>query len=148
MKVILKQDVKKLGTKGSVVNVSDGYARNFLFPRKLAIPYTESSKKSLEAEKKDQERRNRRILEHAKEKAKKLESSVLTIKAKSGEEGKLFGSVTTQDLSDTIKQQLGFDIPKKDIKLKEHIKYLGKYTAEVKLHPKVKTKINFEVVKE
>ena len=148
MKVILKEDVKKLGQKGAVVNVSDGYARNFLFTRKLAVPMTEENLRILEGEKKRNEKRERQLFDRAKVEAEKLSGMIFKIKAKSGEEGKLFGSVTSQDIADAIAEQSEFKIDKRDIRLEEHIKYLGKYKVKVKIHPKVTTEICFEVIKE
>lgn len=148
MKVILKDDVKDLGEKGAIVNVSDGYARNFLFPRKLATPVTESSMKALMAEKKAQEDKNKRTLQQAKEKAESLSAIKFKIKAKAGEKGKLFGSVTNQDLCNAIKEQAGFEIPKRKVLLEEPIKYLGEYSVKARVHPDVIATINFEVVEE
>ncbi len=148
MKVILKEEVKKLGQRGDIVNVSDGYARNFLFRRNLAVSATDSNLKELETEKQIQNKKNQRLEDSARETAARLEEKTFLIRAKSGSEGKLFGSVTTQDISDALKKQGGFDIPKKDISLDEHIKHLGKYSAKVKLYRKVYGTINFEVVEE
>jgi len=148
MKVILKEDVKSLGTRGNVVNVASGYARNYLFPRKLAIAMTKSSMKALKTEKKDHEQKDKRALRVAKEMAEKIADITFKIKAKAGEEGKLFGSVTSQDVVDTIKEQSDFEFEKRKLQMEEHIKYLGKYTAKTKIHPHVIATINFEVIEE
>ena len=148
MKVILREDVKTLGTKGQIVNVSDGYYRNFLAPKKLAIPVTDSSLKELETEKKDLDNKNKRNLAHAKEQAEKLSKVKVKIKAKCGDKGKLFGSITSQDVADAIKKQAGQDIPKKKISMDTAIKYVGEYKVKAKIHPDVTAEITFEVVEE
>jgi large subunit ribosomal protein L9 len=148
MKVILKEDVKKLGQKGEVVNVSDGYARNFLFKGNLAVPLTESNLKTLETERKSQEKKTQRLESSAREMAEKLGGFTFRVKAKAGDEGKLFGSVTSQDLVDAIKAQSGFEISKKTLSIDDHVKFLGKYNAKIKLHPKVTAAVKFEVIQE
>ena len=148
MKVILKQDVKDVGEKGKIVNVSDGFARNFLFPRKLAVAVTKSTMKSYNIEQKDHEKKEKRALTRAKEKADKLSKLNFRIGAKSGEEGKLFGSVTSQDLVDIVKKEADFELSKKKLQMEDHIKFLGKYTAKYKLMKGVVATINFEVVEE
>jgi large subunit ribosomal protein L9 len=148
VKVILKDDVKTLGERGQVVNVSDGYARNFLFPRKLAVAVTESNMKALETEKKDLDSKHKRTLTIAKQQAENLSKVKVKIKAKCGDKGKLFGSITSQDLADAIKKQAGQDIPKKKISLDTPIKYLGEYKVKARIHPDVTAEICFEVVEE
>lgn len=148
MKVILKQDVKNLGEQDSIVNVSDGYARNFLFPRKLAIPANESALKIHSTEKKDKQDKLNRAKRLAQEKADKIAQKTFIIKAKSGEEGKLYGSVTRQDVCDAVQAQEKMSIDKKKLKMDDNIKYLGKYSAQYKLHKEVTAVINFEVIEE
>lgn len=148
MEIILREDVKKLGKKGEVISVADGYAKNYLFPRKLALPLTRSSQKALEAEKKDQAQKEKRLEKEAKQIAKQLESKKFKIMSRSGEEGKLFGSITSQDIADAIKDQAGVEISKRDVLLEDHIKYLGEYKVDVKLTRGIKAKISFEVVEE
>ena len=133
MKVILQQDVKGLGRKGEVVNASDGHARNFLFPKKLAIPADKqnlnelSAKKASEAHKKELEKE-----EAIKIKAK-LEKVTLHIKTKAGENGKIFGSITSKEISEGIEKEYKEKIDKKKILLKDQIKTLGEHTVDLKL---------------
>ncbi|MBS3971107.1 MAG: 50S ribosomal protein L9 [Clostridia bacterium] len=145
MKVILMQDVKKLGNKGDVVNASDGYARNYLFPRKLAIEATQQNLQNLEIMK---ERQNKqKELEKAKAKADgdKLGKSPLVITAKAGAKGRLFGSITTMEIVSVIEEQVGIKIDKRKIELPEPIKNLGEYKVKIKLHPEVHGEINIMV---
>lgn len=148
MQVILKQDVKDLGEKGKMVNVADGYARNFLFPRKLAIPVNKSTLKTFKTEVSDKEHKEQRELERAKEKAEQLSKVKFIIHAKAGDEGKLFGSVTAQDVVDAVKKQFDYEISKRKLQMEDHVKFLGKYVAKYKLASKVTANINFEVVEE
>lgn len=148
MQVILKEDVNDLGEKGKVVNVASGFARNFLFPRKLAIPVNKSTIKAHETEKKDLDKKNKRTRRVAEEKAEALGKKKVKITAKAGEEGKLYGSITHQDVADAIKAQTGYDVDKRKLQMPDHIKHLGAYKAEFKIHPLVTAVINFEVVEE
>lgn len=134
MKVILTADVKGRGYIGDIVNVSDGYARNFLFPQKLA---KEATPENLEIARQQQKAlEKRRLLERlsAEDAAKKLSGLRVTVKAKSGENGRLFGSVTAKEISEAIMKQHGIDIDKKKIVLEENLKELGEFTLQVKLH--------------
>jgi large subunit ribosomal protein L9 len=148
MKVILKQDVKNLGEKNSVVEVKDGYARNYLLPKGLAIEANEvnlnivKNKKEAEKVKKDKE------LDNAKDLAAKLNETVVTIKTKAGENGKLFGSITSMDIADNIKQNVGIDIDKKKINMPEAIKNLGEYEVEVRLYTGVNALVKVNIVGE
>ena len=148
MKVILKQDLKNLGEKNSVVEVKDGYARNYLLPKGLAIEANEvnlnivKNKKEAEKVKKDKE------LDNAKDLAAKLNETVVTIKTKAGENGKLFGSITSMDIADNIKQNVGIDIDKKKINMPEAIKNLGEYEVEVRLYTGVNALVKVNVVEE
>lgn len=147
MKVILREDVKNLGAMGAVVNIKDGYARNFLIPKGLAAEANVKNVKALEHEKRKIQERSRKIKMGADELAAKLSSTAVTIKAKSGEEEKLFGSVTAMDIADALKKE-GFDIDKKKIVLEEPIKRLGNYTVGVKIHPEIQAQVNVQVVSE
>jgi large subunit ribosomal protein L9 len=148
MKVILKQDLKNLGEKNSVVEVKDGYARNYLLPKGLAIEANEvnlnivKNKKEAEKVKKDKE------LDNAKDLAAKLNETVVTIKTKAGENGKLFGSITSMDIADNIKQNVGIDIDKKKINMPEAIKNLGEYEVEVRLYTGVNALVKVNIVGE
>lgn len=147
MKVILKEDVKNLGAIGSVVNVADGYARNYLIPKSLAVEANVKSIKALEHDKRKIEERARKIRNEAKGLSERLASTTITLSAKAGEEEKLFGSITTMDIAEALKKE-GFDIDRKRIMLDEPIKRLGSYTVDVKLHPDVVSPLNVHVVAE
>jgi large subunit ribosomal protein L9 len=141
MKVILKADVKGVGKKGEVINASTGYARNYLFPRNLAVEATEGSMKTLEKQRELEAQKRAEELEEARKLAKKLEGMTVEIKVKAGENGKLFGSITSKDISDSLKEQYSIDIDKKKIVLSEPIKVAGGYTSEVKVYPEVNAKL-------
>ncbi|MCX7903611.1 MAG: 50S ribosomal protein L9 [Caloramator sp.] len=145
MKVILTSDVKGVGKKGDVINVSDGYARNFLFPRKLAIEANESNLKVLEAQKAKEEQKRQEELQRARELAKKLSEITVEVSVKAGENGKLFGSITSKDISDALKKQHGIEIDKKKIELDEAIKVAGVYNIEVKVYPEVSAKLKVNI---
>ena len=132
MKVILKDDVKNLGRMGDTVNVKTGYARNFLLPRSLAIEASERNQREVESLKKQLALRAIKQKEDALAAAERINALVLTFKAKAGEEGKLFGSVTAMDLEEAAKAQ-GVAVDRKKIALEEPIKRLGEYSVQVKL---------------
>jgi len=146
MKVILKADVKSVGKKGEVINASDGYARNFLFPRGLAVEATEGNVKSLEAVKENEKKKKAEELQKAKELAKKIEGLTVTIKAKTGENGKLFGSITSKDIAEELKKQHKIDIDKKKIALDEAIKSAGVFNVEVKVYPEVSASLKVSIM--
>ena len=146
MKVILSEDVKNLGLMGEVVNVSDGYARNFLFPKKFAVEANTKNLKEFEHNKKIITERAAKIKESFKSIADKLSSLSLTIKAKTGEDDKLFGSVTTMNVAEAL-ELAGFDIDKKKIVM-EPIKKLGEYTVTIKLHTDLPAEVKVHVVQE
>lgn len=148
MKVILKQDVKGLGKKEDMVNVSDGYARNFLFPRGLAAEASASNINVMNTKKEAEKTKKDRELAHAKELALKVKEAVVVIKSKSGENGKLFGSITSKDISDKLKSDFKLDIDKKKIVLPDPIKSLGTTEVEVKLYPEVSAKLTVKTVNE
>ena len=142
MKVVLLQDVKGQGKKDEIVNVSDGYARNFLFPRKLAA---EADKKVLNDIKTKEEAKARRIeLEKAaaRETAEKLQSLLVKIPIQSGADGKLYGSVTTKDIAEALLAQHGVEVDRRKIVLDNPIKAYGTYTVDVKLYPEIAGKLN------
>jgi len=147
MKVILKEDVRNLGKVGQIVNVADGYARNYLVPKGLAIVADTKNIKSIEHEKRILQEKERKIKETARELTTTLTSMTLVIKAKAGEEGKLFGSVTTMDIAEALKHQ-GIEVDKKKIILEEPIKRLGSYAVTVKLHPEATAQLSLEVIQE
>ncbi|MFZ1333574.1 MAG: 50S ribosomal protein L9 [Flavobacteriales bacterium] len=148
MEIILKQDVEHLGYANDVVKVKEGYARNFLLPRGLAISATPSEKKQLAETLKQRAHKEAKVKEEAIKIADGLENKTLKIGAKAGEAGKIFGSVNTIQIADAIRA-LGFEVDRKNIKLKgDAIKNLGKYEAEVVFHRDVIRTIPFEVVEE
>lgn len=134
MKVILLQDVKSIGKKGELVSVSDGYARNFLMPRKLAKEANAQAMNEYKNAEAAKEYKKKSEIENANALKDKLDGKVIKIAAKAGQGGKLFGSVTTKEISAEIKKQYNIDIDKKKIDLSTDIKAFGTYTAEVKLH--------------
>lgn len=146
MKVILLQDVKGLGNEGEVLNVKDGYARNFLLPRKLVVEATEGNLKTLKKQKVSQELKEQHEVDEAKDIVAKLEESPIEIIAKSGEGGKLFGSVTSKDLAEALEKQYKIKIDRRKIVLPEPIKELGMRDVEVKLHTDAvgKLKVNIK----
>lgn len=147
MKVILSEDVKNLGIMGEVVNVSDGYARNFLFPKKYAVEANPKNLKEFEHNKKVIKERAAKINESFKSIAEKLSSLSLTIKAKTGEDDKLFGSVTNMNIAEAL-ALAGHNIDKKKIVMDEPIKRLGEYSVTIKLHTDVSAEVKVNVVQE
>ena len=146
MKVILLGDVKALGKKGDVVEVAEGYARNFLLPRSLA---SEANKGALAAhadQKRANEKKEAQQLADAKELANKLEQTKLAVKAKAGGNGKLFGAVTNADVADAIHDALSVSVDKHKIEIKSQIKALGSFPVEIKLHKNVVAKTTVDVV--
>lgn len=144
MEVILKQDVKGLGKKGEKVKASDGYARNFLFPKGLAV---EANAQAM-TEYRNQEASKQHKIDvetaTAGENKKKLDGKTVFIKAKAGQNGKLFGSVTSKDVAEAINKQLNVDIDKRKISV-DDIKNFGTYTAEIKLYPNISAQVSVEV---
>ena len=143
MQVILLQDVKKLGKNGDVINTSDGYARNYLFPRKLAQEATDSNLHILNN--KNERKQKLAELEAAQKLASELKDKEIKITAKTGESGKLFGAITSKDVAELIKTQYKVAVDKKKIVM-ETIKVAGGYTIEVKLYPEVTTKMKVIIV--
>ena len=145
MKVILKADVKGQGKKGDLINASDGYAKNFLLPKGLAVVADKSAINELESKKSAAQFHKNQEEMRAKELAEKLDGKKVTFKAKSGENGKLFGSITPQDVANEIKMQLHLEVDKKKVQL-ESIKTLGTTEAIVKIYPGVSAKVKVEVL--
>ena len=137
MKVILLQDVKSLGKKGEIVNVSDAYARNVIFAKKLGLEATGKNLNDLKLQNKHAEKVAEEQLEAAQELAKDLEDKFVEVKMKAGEGGRTFGSVSTKEISEAAKKQLNLDIEKKKLVLPNPIRNLGVTNVPVKLHPKV-----------
>ena len=137
MKVILLEDVKALGKKGEIVNVSDGYARNCIFPKKLGLEATSKNLNDLKLQKANEDKKAQALLDEAKELAKKVEAGKVTLSIKVGEGGRTFGSVSSKEIAAEVKKQMDLDIDKKKIQLKDSIKTLGTHEVPVKLHAKV-----------
>ncbi|HSW63632.1 MAG TPA: 50S ribosomal protein L9 [Dissulfurispiraceae bacterium] len=147
MNVILQENVKNLGKMGEVVSVKEGYARNFLFPRKLAVEANERNVKAFDHTKRQIMDRAGKIRTDAESVAARFAGKTLTIMAKAGEENKLFGSVTAMDIAEALKKD-GIEVDKKKIHLEEAIRRLGTYTVSVKVHPEVTAELNIQVVAE
>ncbi|MEW6367997.1 MAG: 50S ribosomal protein L9 [Acidobacteriota bacterium] len=145
MEVILVEDVEKLGRKGDVIKVAEGYGRNFLVPKKLAIQVTPSNLKQIEDAKKKIAKRLSKELEDARKQAALLSELMPVFERKISEKGQLYGSVTTQEIADFIKSK-GFDIDKKRIRLDEPIRQLGEHPVQIKLHPEVTAEVRVSVV--
>jgi large subunit ribosomal protein L9 len=147
MKVILRKDFETLGKIGEVVDVKDGYARNFLFPRGLAYAALKGNIRALDDEKKAVEKRSLQELKAAESLAAELETVSVTIPVQVGEEDKIFGTVTTQMIADALKEK-GHDIDKRKVEIEEPIKALGIYGVNLKIHQNVNAKIKVWVVRE
>jgi large subunit ribosomal protein L9 len=147
MELILREDIEKLGTRGQVVKVADGYARNFLLPKKLAVPANASNKKIVEQEREAHLRREAKAGAEAQDLGKLLSGVTVTISQKAGEEGHLFGSVGTKDIADALEKQ-NFTIDRRKIQLAEPIKQVGEYKVPVKLHKDVTVEIPVNIVAE
>ena len=141
MKVILLEDVKNVGKKGQIINAKDGYAINFLFPKNLAIEATDVNLKNLENAKKRKEDKEKKIFEEAKVLEEQLIQKTIVIKTKTGENGKLFGSITAKEIADILEKEHGISIDKKKYDLEEPIKSVGEYYVKIKLHPTVNAKL-------
>ena len=147
MDVILREDVEKLGTRGQLVKVAPGYARNFLLPNKMAVAATESNKKIVEQERQAHLRREAKVEGEAKDLGQMLGAVSITISQKAGENDQLFGSVTSKDIAEALEKQ-GYTIERRKIALEEPIKTLGEFKVPVKLHREVTAEITVTVVKE
>jgi large subunit ribosomal protein L9 len=147
MKVILKEDVRNIGTMGQIVDVADGYARNFLVPKGFAVDANVKNIRALEHAKKTIQEKAKKIRNQAQDLSDKIANMTIVIKAKSGEEGKLFGSVTSMDIAEQMKNQ-GIDIDKKKIVIEEPIKRLGSYSVGIKLHSDVASQVTLQVIAE
>ena len=145
MKVILLQDVKSLGKKGEIVNINDGYARNFILPKKLGV---EATGKNLKLQKNNEKKVAQEHLDAAKDLAAKLAEGKVELAIKVGEGGRTFGSVSSKEIAAAVKEQMGLDVDKKKIHLKEPIKSLGTHIVTVKLHPEVTAELKVSVKEE
>lgn len=148
MKVILLEDVKSLGKKGEIVNVSDGYARNYVLPKKLGVEANSANMNDLKLQKANAEKVAQEQLEEAQKMAVLLETKEVVLKMKSGEGGRAFGSISSKEIATAAKQQCALELDKKKIQLPEAIKALGVYEVNVKLHTKVTGKLKVKVVED
>ena len=145
MKVILLQDVTALGKKGEVVNVNDGYARNFILPKKLGVEANGKNLNDLKLQKNNEAKVAQEHLDAAKKLAEELKAGKVVLTMKVGEGGRTFGSVSSKEIAEAVKEQMHLDIDKKKIQLKEQIKTLGTHIVSVKLHPEVTAELNVSV---
>ena len=145
MKVILKQDIKSVGKKDQIINAADGYARNFLFPKGLAVPADNSNLNELKLKQKSVANQKAKDLENSKKLAEELKDKILKIEVKAGSNGKLFGGVTSKEISVALKEQLNVDIDKKKV-LTDIIKQEGIYTIDLKLLEGVTAKVKVQVI--
>ena len=148
MKVILQQDVKGMGKRGEIVNASDGHARNYLFPRNLAIPADKQNLNVWSAKKSAADRKRSLEKEEAMKSKERLEKAILTIKTKQEKTGKTFGSITSKEISESLEKELGEKVDKKKIVIKEQIKNLGVCTVELRLFEGVIAKLKLNIVAE
>jgi large subunit ribosomal protein L9 len=149
IKVILRQDVAELGASGDVVTVRPGYARNFLLPQGLAYEATTTNIRRIDEERRRGEAKAKHNFLEARRRAAQLENVSLTFHANAGEEGKLFGSITSSDIADRLNEQnLDFQVDKRDIEISEPIKALGVYTVPVKLHSEVRPEVKIWIIKQ
>lgn len=147
MKVILREDIKNVGDMGQTVDVADGFGRNYLVPKGLAVEANLKNIKSLEHARRVIQEKAKKIKNEAQDLAGKISNMTLVIKAKAGEEGKLFGSVTTMDIAEQLKNE-GLEIDKKRISLDEAIKRIGTYPVKIKIHPEIVAEVSVQVVEE
>lgn len=145
MKVILLEDVKTLGKKGQIVNVNDGYARNYILPKKLGLEANGKNMNDLKLQKQNEAKIAQEQLDAAKELAKKIEASKVELTIKTGEGGRTFGSVSSKEIAVAVKEQLGLDIDKKKIHMTDAIRSLGMHPVTVKLHKDVTAELKVHV---
>ncbi len=145
MKVILKEDVKKLGTKNQVIEVSDGYARNFLFPKALAVEADGTNMRKLKEQTDLTAKKDQQAKEKAEDEKRRLQDRQVSVSVSSGEGGRLFGSVTTSQVADAIKKQFDINIDKKNVKMADAIKTLGSYPFTVRLYSSVEASMTLKV---
>ena len=148
MEVVLLEDVKALGKKGQIVKVNEGYARNFILPKKLGVEATPKNLNDLKLQKANAEKMAAQQLAAAKELAAKLEAASVTLSIKAGANGKTFGSVSSKEIGKAIEDQIGLEIDKKKVQLKDALKTLGTHKVPVKLHPEVTAEVTVEVKEE
>lgn len=148
MKVILQQDVKKVGSKGDIVEVSEGYGRNFLLPKKLAVEATAANLETAKQKANSAARKKQQATDEARLLAAQLEKVSVKVAVRIGEGGKLFGSVTGKDVADALAKEHGIDVDRRKISLKSEVTGAGEYEAVIKVHPEIQTTIRVLVVAE
>ncbi len=148
MKIILLQDEKKLGKKGDIIEASDGYARNYILPKKIGVEATSANINDLKLKKANDAKVAQEQLDAAKKLAEELDAKSVTVKIKAGTGGRAFGSVSTKEIAAAAKDQLGLEFDKKKIVLPDALKNFGSYDVPIKLHPQVTAKLNVKVVEE
>lgn len=146
MKVILKADIKGVGKKDQIINASDGYATNYLFPKNLAVPADKGNMNNLNAKKSSEEHRKELEREEARKNAKKIEGISLKMPVKSGENGRIFGSVTTKEIAEALEKQYQIKVDKKKMLLEEPIKTLGTFQIEIKLYETITAKLKVNII--
>ncbi len=146
MKIILLQDEKKLGRKGDIIEASDGYARNYILPKKIGVEATAKNMNDLKLQKANEAKIAQEQLDAAKAMARELEDKQVTVRIKAGEGGRTFGSVSTKEIAAAFQEQHNLEIDKKKIQLPESLKNFGSYEVSVKLHPQVTGKLHVKVV--
>lgn len=147
MEVILKEDVRDIGKKGEIKKVKEGYAKNYLFPNKLAVEATDAEKAKIEKAKQKEAQKEEKIKQEAEKIRDFFKDKTLSLKIKVGKNGKLFGSLSSKEIAEEIKKEFDMDFDKKKIKLNT-IKELGRHIAEIKLHPEVKAEVKIDVIEE
>lgn len=145
MKVILLADVPKLGKQGDVVQVSDGYARNYLLPKNLVAEASEARLRDLKQKNEQAEKRKEKEAERAKRIKEKIDGQMVVVQAKCGEGGKLFGAVTSKEITDALNNRFKVDVDRKRVEIKEPIRHLGEYPVRIKIHQKALAEITVKV---
>ena len=145
MKILLTEDVKKLGKKGEIVDVSDGYAKNFILPKKLGIEANKAVLNEWQVKKGSEDNRKRKEEEQAKAQAAELNGKAIVIRTKTGEGGRLFGSITAKDVAEALEKQLNLKVDKKKIQMPDSIKGVGDFTIVIKLHAKASAELRLKV---
>lgn len=146
MKVILKADIKGVGKKDQIINASDGYATNYLFPKNLAVPADKGNMNNLKARQDSQEHQKELEREEARKNAKKIEGIILKMSVKSGENGKIFGSITSKEIAENLEKQYKIKVDKKKIMLQEPIKTLGMFNIDIKLYENIIAKLKINII--
>jgi len=148
VKVILQEDIKALGKKGQIIEVKEGYARNYLLPKKLAVEATQGNVKELDRQKKSKAQQAEKEQQAAEKLASQISAVTVTLKVKSGENGKLFGAVTSKDIAENLQKVHKINIDKRKIDLSENIKSVGDYDIKIKLHPQITAELKLKVLAE